>query len=156
VLSGDPVAAANLAAIERRVASLGMEADVRLLGRTSHEDLDRIMDEADVFVHPTLNDAFPLVVLEAMARGLPVVATREGAIPEMVVDGETALLVEKGDVAGLAAAMKALAADPRRMAAMSAAGLARYRALYTPARFEMSMRAAIEAALAVCPEEVPR
>ena len=66
---------------------------------------------ADVFVMPTRNEAFGLVYQEAAAAGVPAIGTRLNAIPEIVADGETGLLVEPGDTAGLANAMHALIAS---------------------------------------------
>ncbi len=66
-----------------------------------------------------------------MAAGLPVVATRGGALPEIVVEGETGFLVERGDSAGLSAAIARLLADPALRAKMGAAGRERVRKLFT-------------------------
>jgi glycosyltransferase involved in cell wall biosynthesis len=67
-------------------------------------------------------DGIPNVVLEAMAAGLPVVATRVSGIPEAVVDQVTGLLVPPDDVSSLANALGTLFADPERRAALGAAG----------------------------------
>lgn len=74
-------------------------------------DVDAILAGCDVFVHPSLDDAFPTVLLEAMAAGLPVVASRVGGIPEIVDDGVTGLLVPPGDAGALASALRKV--DPR-------------------------------------------
>ncbi len=63
---------------------------------------------ADVFVMPTRNEAFGLVFQEAAAAGLPAIGTRHNAIPEIIIDGETGLLVPPGDIASLVAAMNTL------------------------------------------------
>ena len=63
---------------------------------------------ADIFVQPTLDDCFPLTILEAMSSGLSVVATSEGAIPDMVVEGETGFLCLKEDVSSLVKAIEKL------------------------------------------------
>jgi glycosyltransferase involved in cell wall biosynthesis len=68
-------------------------------------DVNEILAGCDVFVHPSLDDAFPTVLLEAMAAGLPVVASHVGGIPEIVVDGVTGKLVPPGDAAALAEAL---------------------------------------------------
>jgi len=68
-------------------------------------DVNELLAGCDVFVHPSLDDAFPTVLLEAMAAGLPVVASRVGGIPEIVVEGVTGRLVPPGDAAALAAAI---------------------------------------------------
>ena len=68
-------------------------------------DVDELLAGCDVCVHPSLEDAFPTVLLEAMAAGLPVVASRVGGIPEIVVDGVTGVLVPPGDADALASAL---------------------------------------------------
>lgn len=68
-------------------------------------DVETILAGCDLFVHPSLDDAFPTVLLEAMAAGLPVVASRVGGIPEIVEDGVTGILVPPGDAAALANAI---------------------------------------------------
>lgn len=75
-----------------------------------------------VLLVPSLREGLPMVVLEAMAMGIPVVASRVGGIPEVVVDGETGLLVEANDPTSLAAAALTLLADPERRRRMGRAG----------------------------------
>jgi glycosyltransferase involved in cell wall biosynthesis len=65
----------------------------------------------DIFVLPSLNEGLPMTVLEAMAALRPVIATRVGAIPSVITDGQSGLLVEPGDVFGLGNAISALVAD---------------------------------------------
>ena len=77
---------------------------------------------ADVFVLPTSGDTMGLAIIEAMAAGLPVVSTRVGAVPEVVDDGATGILVRPGDVPALADALKRLAANPELRREMGAAG----------------------------------
>jgi glycosyltransferase involved in cell wall biosynthesis len=74
--------------------------------------LHALYARADVFVHATRFEGSSLVTLEAMCHGLPVVATRAGGIPDKVVDGETGRLVEPGDPAALADALRPLLASP--------------------------------------------
>lgn len=80
--------------------------------------------DADVFALPTRGDCTPLVVAEAMASGLPVVATTVGSIPHMVEDGVSGLLVPPGDPARLRVALEALVGAPARREAMGSAGRA--------------------------------
>jgi glycosyltransferase involved in cell wall biosynthesis len=82
------------------------------------EELRRLYNEADVFVLPTYADAVPNVVVEAMAAGLPVVATDVGAVREMV--GDAGVVVPRGDVDALAAALGGLHRDPARRASLGA------------------------------------
>ncbi|MFB6077872.1 MAG: glycosyltransferase, partial [Halarchaeum sp.] len=77
---------------------------------------------ADALVHPSWTEARPTVIYEAMAAGTPVVASRVGGIPEMVVDGETGVLVDPHDPAGLAATLDDLLDRPADLRAMGDAG----------------------------------
>jgi glycosyltransferase involved in cell wall biosynthesis len=103
---------------------LGLAEAVVLPGRTDIRDW---LERADVFVHSSRWEGFGIVLLEAMLAGLPVVATRVSAVPEVVADGETGLLVEAGDHTGLAAHLETLLTDRERAAALGEAG--RQRAL---------------------------
>jgi glycosyltransferase involved in cell wall biosynthesis len=109
---------------------------VRVHRGLRHDDpaLRRLFAEADLFVLPTLADCSPLVILEAMASGLAVVATDVGAISEQVTDGETGLLVPPGDAAALGRAVLALVDDPLRRRAFGSAGLRRARERFDGAR----------------------
>lgn len=93
------------------------------------ERLRALFRRADAFVLPTRGDCTPLVLLEAMASGLPVISTRVGAISEQVVDGVTGLLVAPGDRRALRDAVEALH-DPVRRRSFGAAGRARAEALF--------------------------
>jgi glycosyltransferase involved in cell wall biosynthesis len=83
---------------------------VHLLGRVP--DVAAWLRRADVLVHPARWEGFGLALLEAMLASLPVVATRVSSIPEIVVDGETGLLVPPDDASALAAAVNLVLADP--------------------------------------------
>lgn len=85
---------------------------VRFLGVRSHGELPAIYGASDIFVFPSVwQEPFGLVLCEAMAAGKPVVASRVGGIPEVVVDGETGFLVPPGDVPALAQAIGRLVSD---------------------------------------------
>ena len=90
------------------------------------------MRNIDVFVLPSLAEGTPNGIIEAMAHGVPVIASTVGGIPD-TVSPETAILVAPGDQRGLAEAMRALAADPARRAAMGRAARARYERVHSPA-----------------------
>jgi glycosyltransferase involved in cell wall biosynthesis len=95
---------------------------VRALGRVPDALLHALYERADLFVHATRFEGSSLVTLEAMAHGLPVVATRAGGIPDKVRDGETGRLVEPGDVPALADAIGALAQAPGERRRLGQAG----------------------------------
>jgi alpha-maltose-1-phosphate synthase len=91
-------------------------------GLLPREELARLYARASVFALPTLREAFGLSFVEAMAFALPVVATRVEAIPEIVSDGETGLLVPPGDADSLARALADLLGDPVRARLLGTAG----------------------------------
>jgi glycosyltransferase involved in cell wall biosynthesis len=97
---------------------------VVLAGRATDALLHALYERGDIFVHATRGEGSSLVTLEAMAHGLPVVATRAGGIPDKVVEGVTGRLVPPGDVPALAAALAELASDAGRRRAFGEAGRA--------------------------------
>lgn len=86
-------------------------ARIEFTGGQSHAELAARYAAADVFVLGSLTEAFPLTVVEAMAAGLPVVATGVGGVPEAVADGETGFVVESGRPEALAGALRRLLSD---------------------------------------------
>ncbi len=98
---------------------------VKLLGRLPPSEVARCYGRAGAFVLPTLRDAFGLSFLEAMSFGLPCIGTEIEAVPEIVVHGETGLLVPPRDPAALRDAMLALLGSPERARTMGEAGRVR-------------------------------
>lgn len=84
---------------------------VTFTGSVAHGDLDAHYTGADILANPSLSEAFGITLIEAMAHGLPVIATRAGGMAEIVRDGETGLVVEPGDIEGLADAIVRLLSD---------------------------------------------
>jgi glycosyltransferase involved in cell wall biosynthesis len=118
------------AALERQAERLGIAERVQFLGALSHEQMPAFMWGLDLFVNPSRAESFGVAALEAAASGLPVVATRVGGLPEVVVHEETGLLVPPEDPAALATALAELIRDPERRRAMGAAARARAVACY--------------------------
>jgi glycosyltransferase involved in cell wall biosynthesis len=110
----------NRGALERQIGELGVEGAVRLLGR--RDDVPEILSRAACFAFASDYEGCPLAVIEAMAAGVPVVATGVGGVPELVADGESGLVVVPGGAAALAAALEAVLADPARAGGMGRAG----------------------------------
>lgn len=112
-------------ALEALAHSHGVAERVRFLGH--RQDVADLLAACDLFVLPSLYEGLPLAVLEAMAAGVPVVATDVGGTNEVVLDGETGVLVPAADAAALAQAIRALLADRPRASALAARGQAHVR-----------------------------
>lgn len=110
---------------------------VLFLGSLSQGDVAVLMRRVRVFVQHSLvaadgdSEGNPVAVMEAQLSGLPVVATRHAGIPEVVLDGETGLLVDEGDVVGMGAAIAHLLQDPESCAQFGAAGRERVAGAFT-------------------------
>ncbi|GAB4581816.1 MAG: glycosyltransferase family 4 protein [Anaerolineales bacterium] len=118
--------------LKQLVVSLELSEKVIFTGQVS--DIRPALAAMDVFVHPGDPEPFGLVNIEAMAMGKPVVAFGHGALPEIVVDGETGLLVVPGEEAALAKAVRDLLHDPARGMAMGQAGRARVEQYFSARR----------------------
>lgn len=115
-----------------QAAALGVADVVLLPGRAG--DVAAWLRRADLLVHPVRWEGFGLVLLEAMLASLPVVASRVSAVPEIVADGETGLLVRHDDPAALAEATARVLDDRELAARLGAAGLARARSEFSVER----------------------
>jgi len=96
--------------LERLTQELQLGDKVLFLG--SRPDVARLLQAADAFMLSSISEGIPLTLIEAMASGLPCVATRVGGVPEVISDGETGFLEDAGDYAGLAAQLLQLASNP--------------------------------------------
>lgn len=109
---------------------LGMTDRVEFLG--FRDDVAKLMPRIDIVVHAsTLGEPFGQVVIEGMAAGKPLVATDGGALPEIVIPGETGYLVAMGSAEEMALALERLLADPAQAQAMGQAGRRRVERLFT-------------------------
>jgi glycosyltransferase involved in cell wall biosynthesis len=120
-------------ALQRLHAELDLAESVTLLGDVSAAQLAAEYVGADVFCLPSVQEGFGIVFLEAMAAGLPVVACRAAAIPELVEDGTTGVLVPSRNPGALAEALEGLLRDPARSGRLGAEGRRRVTA-FTPGR----------------------
>lgn len=124
----DPAYAAQVRAALQVPALVGR---VRVHGRASASLLARLLAEADALVMPSSHEGYGMVLAEALAAGLPIIATRVGAIPEVVRDGLEAELVPANDVGALARAIERLATSPGEQRRRAALALERARSLPT-------------------------
>ena len=114
-------------ALRARVARLGLDR-VRFHGTCSEEEVAKLLDEADLFVLASVvapsgqMDGIPVALMEALAAGVPVIASRLSGIPELIQDGETGLLARAGDARDLARAFRRLLGDPEAAIARAQAG----------------------------------
>lgn len=98
--------------LERLIAAEGLDGVVSLLGAVSEETVRARLERAHLFVLASLDEALGVVLMEAMAMSVPVIATKVGGVPELVEDGEDGILVPSGDAEAIAGAIRGLAADP--------------------------------------------
>ncbi len=115
-------------AMERLASELRLEDSVKFLGAV--DDVPALLARARLFVLSSTTEGVSLTLLEAMARGLPIAATRVGGNPEVVADGETGLLVPPGDPEALAASVSRLWTSPETCARMGVAGRRRAEARF--------------------------
>ena len=106
-------------ALERRARERGIADQVTFLGE--RQDIPRLLEQADLFILPSRTEALPNSVMEAMAAGLPIIASHTGGIPELIEHDVTGLLVASGSADILGAAIVQMASDPRRAASLGAA-----------------------------------
>ena len=118
VLVGDGPQRAGL---ESLVEASGLRDRVEFRGAVAHTEIERILRDADIFCLPSFAEGVPIVLMEAMAMELPVVACQVMGIPELISDDVTGRLVRPGSRDDLVAALSALAANPERRAALGGA-----------------------------------
>ena len=144
VLAGEGPEQANLAALAE---SLGVAARVEFAGFLPQAGIAARMRQARLFVLPSNEEGQGVVLLEAMASGLPVVASSVGGIPEVVVEG-TGRLFPAGDAAALAGQMRAVLTGPALWRQLGAAGRRHVEEHYSPAAIGACYRALYETVLA--------
>ncbi len=124
------VTSAYRATLEAQAAVLGVAQKIVWTGERS--DIPQVLSALDIFVSFSRRETFGLSILEAMAAGIPVVATAVGGVPEVVRDGETGVLVPSGDCDAMARAIVALLRDDRRRRQLAQAGQRDARERFSP------------------------
>jgi len=124
---GKPVQEGYHGALRRFVADMGLEQAVTFRGHVSDDEVASAFDQADLLIVPSVHEGFCVPMVEAMAVGLPVVASRSGVSRDVL--GEAGIMVDTHDPETLADAIAGLLADPVRYAALARAGQGQLRAL---------------------------
>jgi succinoglycan biosynthesis protein ExoA len=138
VLFGDGPLRKELKEMSR---GLGLGSEVRFAGFVP--DFARLLPGADILVNPSLSEQMPNVVLEAMAAGVPVIATAVGGVPEICDDG-TLVLLPPEDVSAISEAVLRLLSDPAQMATLGSAGAVRVGHAFSPALQQAQLHALYE------------
>ena len=120
-----------LRGLEARVAQAGLGERVRFLGELPIDEVPRWYQRISIYCFTSRNEGFGLTLLEAMAAGVALVASRAGGAERLVTDGETGVLVPPGEVGALIAALEPLMRDPERAAEMGRKARARVKAEFS-------------------------
>lgn len=118
-----------LGALEADVSELGIGDQVRFLG--TRDDVKELLQAADLFIHPSLQEGLPVALLEAMATGLPIIASRVGAAEDLIENKKSGLLVPPGDTCALANSIEVLVSNKRMRRTLGAAARKRAVELYS-------------------------
>jgi len=149
VVAGDFPAAGEERRIRKLISGYNGAGKVILAGPVYGEKKNDTYRNADIFVFPTYfsQECFPLVILEAMQYGLPVVATKEGAIPEIITDGVTGFLTDARDTESLEQKIGILAESPELRERMGREARKVFEERYTTEHFEKRIRAFYDSCL---------
>ena len=120
--------------LKAQVDKKGLQQCVKLVGHRS--DINGLYSIADLFVLPSLSEGSPNVLLESMAARVPIVATRVGGVPELVKDGESAILVPPADSESLKKAIIELLIDRSRALQLASAAFDNVRTIFSPSKHD--------------------
>lgn len=140
-IAGAPTGKMSLEQARHIVQERSLTTCVTLYGGVYGNNKEELFKQCHVFVFPTQypNECFPLVLLEAMRHALPIIATPVGAIPDMVEDGVTGLIIPEQDAEALAEAMQSFIEHPERIRSMGEAARERFLHSYTADHFEQRL-----------------
>lgn len=129
----------NALQFSKKVAQKQLSSKVKYLGKKYGNDKHEVFADADIFIHPTLNDCLPLVLLEAMQYSLPIVSTFEGGIPDIIDESVTGFLVPQKNALALADKLEMLIKDSELRQQMGNAGRQKFDEKFTLERFEYKL-----------------
>jgi phosphatidylinositol alpha-1,6-mannosyltransferase len=136
--------------LEAKARDRGIAASVLFTGFVAPEWMPALWERVALFAMPSAREGFGLVYLEAMRAGRPCIGSTADAAGDVIVDGETGLLVDRDDPAALAGAVLALLCDGPRRTALGDAGRRRYLAEFTADRFAVRLRDILDSPLGAC------
>ena len=126
----------NAQQFQEAIANRDLNDCVEYAGKKFGKEKNEYFKKSDIFIHPTLNDCFPLVLLEAMQFSLPVISTIEGGIPDIVEDGLTGFLIPKSDVSAITEKLSILIENKDLRTKMGIAGRLKFSNEFTIRNFE--------------------
>ena len=125
--------------LKQKISKLNLQNFVTYHGKQFGDDKYRLFNCSDVFILPTENECFPLVLLEAMQFSLPIISTYEGAIPEIIENGENGFLIKQRDSVDLAYKIQQLIENLSLRKSMGRTGKEKFEREYILSRFEQNM-----------------
>ena len=126
-------------ALNVEIDTYNLQKKVKYLGPKYDIEKHEIFEKSDILIYPTYNDAFPLVLLEAMIHGLPIIASNEGAISEIIINEVTGFIVNKGSPDEIVNKIEFLLKNPELFKSFQYASRARFIENYTIEQFEMKL-----------------
>jgi glycosyltransferase involved in cell wall biosynthesis len=129
----------NKQQFQLKLQEMGLTNCVTYVGEKLGKEKESFFANSDIFIHPTLNDCFPLVLLEAMSASLPIISTFEGGIPDIVEDGVTGFLIPQHNVLNLAEKLELLISNPQLRINMGNAGRLKFEKQFKLENFEHRM-----------------
>lgn len=126
--------------IKAKIINENLDSNINLLGGIYTDEKYAYFENADIFIHPTLNDALPLVLLDAMQFGLPIISSKIGAIPEIIEDEKNGFLTEPGDIDKITSDLIKLLTDDGMRKEMGIHSRKRFLENYTIGCFEKELK----------------
>ena len=133
--------------IENTIKSLGLSDNITLHGFVDGCEKQKLLSQADLFLHPTHDDALPLVLLEAMKYGIPIIATDIGAISEIIQENLNGFVFERGDCSAMAYKSIELLNSPKILADISHASVKLFEQKYSLDIFKENFKSILKNAL---------
>lgn len=146
---GGETADINAERFNQEVAIRGVNECVCYKGKKYGAEKEEMLKSVDLFILPTYNECFPLVLLEAMQQGLPCISTNEGGIADIIIPNETGYIVPKKSAQDLADKIEILLKDTSLRLEMGNKGLERYKQLFTLEAFEQRIASILKACIKV-------